>query len=143
MEKNNNSEQISFPGYDDMQRKQEQKRTEQELEKQEKRKNSLPPFLMIRSGVLNPGLLAAAFLIPLYECTIAKAQFSGNLFAEFMRFAACLGCYLFPIVLFIGQYFDLKRNEHFIQSKTEKYIYHNTDKTVVQGGNFMTQILQN
>ena len=82
---------------------------------------------MIRSGVLNSGLLAAAILIPLYEYAISRAHASGAAM-EFLQLLLAAGCYGVPIIFFIVQYFDLKSNEHFIQSNIEKYIYHDTDK---------------
>ena len=60
----NNNKKIKFPGYNaeqERQKKQEQDRINKNQEKarkarEEKRANSLPPFLMVRSGLLNQWL---------------------------------------------------------------------------------------
>ena len=80
---------IEFPGYTAEQKRQEQKEQERITEnqkradeaaskrkaKEQKRRNSLPPFLMIRSGLLNQWVWLVILGIPLIPCGLNEEKF--------------------------------------------------------------------
>ena len=85
---------IEFPGYSEKVKKAEQKAQKREQRKEEKRKNALPPFLMVRGGLLNEALIAALITIPLAECVFGRYT-KQNTLAAFVY----VGLYVVPFVI--------------------------------------------
>lgn len=118
--KNDDITKTSFPGYEIAQEKQELERAKKEKIKQEKRLNTLPPFLMVRSGLFNEAILLAMVLIPVSEYIVTKQPSS---FTEFLR--GC--CYVLPTIAPIIKYFCLLSEREILRHNLKNYANHDED----------------
>ena len=110
----------SFPGYKEKILATQQKKQEKGKKAEEKWKNSLPPFLMVRSGVFNIPTIVALIFVPIAIRTgqiDCHDTFTSSLSA-FIQF----GCYLLPIIFFILAYEDAYSQKEIITTNLDRYI---------------------
>ena len=110
----------TFPGYKEKLLAKQQKKQEKQKKAEEKWKNSLPPFLMVRSGVFNIPTIVALICVPIAIRTgqvNCHDTFTSSLSA-FIQF----GCYLLPIIFFILAYEDAYSQKEIITSNVDRYI---------------------
>ena len=119
--KNDEVKKTSFPGYEITQEKRELERAKKEKIRQEKHLNTLPPFLMVRSGLFNEAILLAMFLIPVSEYIVTKQP---SAFTEFLR--VC--CYILPMIALIIKYFYLLSEREILRDNLKKYANHENNK---------------
>ena len=133
----NNNKKIKFPGYnaeqerkktqelDRIQRNQEKARkaSKQRKAREEKRANSLPPFLMVRSGLLNQWLWTLIPSATLVGFGINEEKLKHpELVCSGLAFLVCLTCgwaiYSYPIIKQC-----LKEDIWKIRTATNKYLH--------------------
>ena len=100
---------VEFPGYQDKKKKDEQK-TEKRKMRQEKRKNALPPFLMVRGGLFDEASVVALIMIPLAEFTVGKYK-NQNDFAALLYI--CL--YAVPVIFLVFKWIIMNHEKSIIK----------------------------
>lgn len=134
----NNNKKIKFPGYnaeqerkktqelDRIQRNQEKARKaiEQRKAREEKRANSLPPFLMVRSGLLNQWVWPLISCIPLALCGINQEKLSEPARAVCSGISAFFVCMAFGWSIYITPRVNkwMKGDIFQIRNATSRYL---------------------
>ncbi|MBO7656502.1 MAG: hypothetical protein J6S80_02125 [Alphaproteobacteria bacterium] len=135
---NNNTTKHAFPGYNAKQERivqQEQERVAKALEKankvkathvarERKRANSLPPFLMVRSGLLNQWVWPLISCIPLALCGINQEKLSEPARAVCSGISAFFVCMAFGWSIYITPRVNkwMKDDIFQIRNATSRYL---------------------
>lgn len=124
-------EKVNFPGYDEQQEEKSRLHEAQEREKvarkatrEEKRKNKIPAFLVIRGGALNTlivGLIGAAGLTAIL---INRYCIKKELLAPLLLLASCMTAVGLGLTPRVGEnkIDEIKRVMEFVNGQTDKYL---------------------
>lgn len=107
-----------FPGYEQARKKQEQKANERKKHAEEKRKNSLPPFLMVRGGLFDEAVMVALIMIPLAEFTVGKYR-EQNGIAAFL----CTCMYAVPFIFLAVKWVIMSHEKNVIKKDLDFYTW--------------------
>lgn len=105
-----------FPEYTEKAIRQEKKQAEKAKKAEEKAKNKLPPFLLVRSGLFDKTAIAALLVVP---ASAYFLQYDNNVFADFAAF--CM--WIFMMVIFLIDNLCMNSEKKRIKSDIEDYIY--------------------